>query len=97
MVVQSPSLRVRVRETDRAGSPLIGRVSHRLDDARNFIESSHSRLLSDQPCLVASMRQSLVKLPRPAPGNARRGAGPLLLGRALCARRLYAEPVRNES
>ena len=38
----------------RAGSPLVGRVSHPLDDERNFIESSHPRLPSDQPCLVAT-------------------------------------------
>jgi hypothetical protein len=39
-----------------AGSPLAGRDSHPLDDERNFIASSHPRLPSDQPCLVAPSR-----------------------------------------
>ena len=39
--------------TDRAGSPLAGRDSHPLDDIQGFMESSHTPILLDQPCLVA--------------------------------------------
>ena len=37
----------------RAGSPLVGRVSHPLDDLRSFMKSSHTSILLDQPFLVA--------------------------------------------
>ena len=37
----------------RAGSPLAGRVSHPLDDIRNFMESSHPPIPFDQQSLVA--------------------------------------------
>ena len=37
----------------RAGSPLTGRVSHPLDDERNFMESSHPPIPIDQQSLVA--------------------------------------------
>ena len=40
--------------TGRAGSPLAGRVSHPLDDKQGFMKSSHTPILLDQPCLVAS-------------------------------------------
>jgi hypothetical protein len=39
--------------TDQAGSPLVGRVSHPLDDKRCFMKSSHTPLLTDQHFLVA--------------------------------------------
>ena len=38
----------------RAGSPLAGQVSHPLDDKQGFMMSSHTPILLDQPCLVAS-------------------------------------------
>ena len=44
--------------TGRAGSPLAGRVSHPLDDKQGFMKSSHTPILLDQPCLVASRRAS---------------------------------------
>jgi hypothetical protein len=39
--------------TGWGGSPFAGRVSHPLDDAPNFMNSSHLSFLSDQPFLVA--------------------------------------------
>jgi|GEM_PF-6321880 len=41
------------RDTYRAGSPLTGRLSQTLDDARGFMRSSHTPILLDQPFLIA--------------------------------------------
>jgi primosomal protein N' len=70
------------------GSPLVGRVSHPLDDKRCFIESSHTPLLTDQHFLVAPKYLSAVTILGPAPQAMERKDGRYRAQLLLqCARR----------
>jgi hypothetical protein len=52
-----------------SGLTQVGRASHPLDDRRGFAKSSHSWLLPDQPCLVATKDWFPGTLPIQASGS----------------------------